>query len=403
MAENMQFLSQPMAIPTGPRGVGVRAIEYANQKFVMTMTDDTVLSVDMPIGGGMGDGGGDPATSIPLTQEVVDYVRLQLAPRDSRLAGHDSADAALTGRIDGLEATGQATSSRLDSVSQAVDGVIATHATDAEVAAAIANLSIADYLRKADAATLYATKAHNHPISDVANLQTELDKISAAIQGATGVDMSAYATDDDIAEATTPLLGKVEAANTYQPKLPAGQTSGHVLTWDGSKYTPLAAPAGDLTKAQADGYYAAKSHTHSDLQPKLSAGTANGQVLTWNGSAWVAQTSASTSQTFIDRFSMAGTLSVKNGGGRAYNLTGAARTITQLHAAVGTAPAGSAVTAAIKVNGTQVGTVSIAAGALTGTATLTASWPVDGWVTCDVTAVGSTTAGSDLVVTVKAS
>jgi hypothetical protein len=76
--------------------------------------------------------------------------------------------------------------------------------------------------------------------------------------------------------------------------------------------------------------------------------------------------------------------------------------IVGLTAAVGTAPVGSALTLDIKTGTTVKGAVSIAAGAVSAAGTLVASQDLfaqGAVVEVDVTAVGSSTAGANLVVT----
>jgi hypothetical protein len=71
-------------------------------------------------------------------------------------------------------------------------------------------------------------------------------------------------------------------------------------------------------------------------------------------------------------------------------------------AAVGTAPAGSALTLDVKTGSTVKGAVSIAAGAVSAAGTLVAAQDMIAQgdvVEVDVTAVGSSTAGANLVVT----
>ena len=75
------------------------------------------------------------------------------------------------------------------------------------------------------------------------------------------------------------------------------------------------------------------------------------------------------------------------------------RTITKVRASVNTAPVGAALAIALNINGTLITTVSIAAGTNTATATLSQAVNLNDYATIDVTSVGSTTPGSDLIVT----
>ena len=96
-------------------------------------------------------------------------------------------------------------------------------------------------------------------------------------------------------------------------------------------------------------------------------------------------------------YSVSGALTAHDGGLRFYALAGGR--IRQVHVSVGTAPAGSGLTVRINRNGSSIGTVTIAAGDHTATFTPSpAGYSAGDYFTVDITAVGSSTAGSDLVV-----
>lgn len=108
-------------------------------------------------------------------------------------------------------------------------------------------------------------------------------------------------------------------------------------------------------------------------------------------------------------FSSSGTLAVTTGQSEVYNDTGGWLTITKIRASVGTAPAGADLVLDVKKNGTSIYTTTanrptIAAG----TNTVVAVAPDDqafadgDYLTVDVVQVGSTTAGSDLTVQIRA-
>lgn len=74
-------------------------------------------------------------------------------------------------------------------------------------------------------------------------------------------------------------------------------------------------------------------------------------------------------------------------------------TITIVHVAVGTVPTGSGTTVRLNLNGTSIGTVTIAASTFTNTfvpSTTTFTVGAADYFTVDVTAIGSTTPGSYL-------
>lgn len=99
-------------------------------------------------------------------------------------------------------------------------------------------------------------------------------------------------------------------------------------------------------------------------------------------------------------YSVSGVLTVANGGLRWYALTDG--TISLVHASVGTAPTGSGVTVRVNRNTTSLGTVTIPAGAHTNTfVPASPAYTAGDYFTVDVTAIGSSTPGSDLVVQVR--
>lgn len=114
-------------------------------------------------------------------------------------------------------------------------------------------------------------------------------------------------------------------------------------------------------------------------------------------------------RTFPRQFTVTipGTLAIGIVGGRWYNKTGGAITISSLTAAVGTAPTGAALIVDVFINGSTIfpggiGRPSIpAAGFISPAATPTAvAIPADGYLTVSVAQVGSSIPGSDLILTV---
>ncbi|WP_344580485.1 hypothetical protein [Nonomuraea roseoviolacea] len=106
-------------------------------------------------------------------------------------------------------------------------------------------------------------------------------------------------------------------------------------------------------------------------------------------------------------FSITGTVAVGVGTFRLYNDSGQAWTIVAVRATVGTAPTGSALIVDVNKNGvtvfgTQANRPSIAAGSNTAKSTgMSVTTVADGeYLTVDVDSVGSTVAGSNLVVQV---
>jgi hypothetical protein len=107
-------------------------------------------------------------------------------------------------------------------------------------------------------------------------------------------------------------------------------------------------------------------------------------------------------------FSIPGGLGTSVGAARIYNDTGKDLTFGTIRATCGTAPTGSAVIVDVNLNGTTIFTTqanrpTVAAGTNTDTATADiTTWTAGGYLTVDVDQVGSTVAGSDLVVQVSA-
>lgn len=93
--------------------------------------------------------------------------------------------------------------------------------------------------------------------------------------------------------------------------------------------------------------------------------------------------------------SVPGTLSTLTGTMRWYPRFNG--TITEFHIAVGVAPTGASLTARINKNGSSVTTVSISASGFSATTSLSSSFTNTDYYTLDITAVGSTIPGGDLL------
>lgn len=105
-------------------------------------------------------------------------------------------------------------------------------------------------------------------------------------------------------------------------------------------------------------------------------------------------------------FSKTGTIAISTGTHRQYNDSGRTLTLLAARAALGTAPTGSAATFDVKKNGVTVLTspLSVAAAGNASSAVVpNVTTLADGdYLTVDVVSIGSTTAGSDLTVTIWA-
>lgn len=134
-------------------------------------------------------------------------------------------------------------------------------------------------------------------------------------------------------------------------------------------------------------------------------------ILRYNGTAWANTTLsgagiAATSHTHTGQsvIAKAGTLALETGTMRIYNQTGRTLSISKLHASVGTASGGADITLQVRYDGSgDIGSpVTVASGANTGSQTLGSafSWTDGHYLTLNITQVGSSTAGSDLVMVV---
>lgn len=77
----------------------------------------------------------------------------------------------------------------------------------------------------------------------------------------------------------------------------------------------------------------------------------------------------------------------------------AGRTIYKIRASLGTPPTGSAAVITAYVNGSSIGSISIAAGSHTSALTVSVAVQEGDYLTVSVISVGATTPGSDLTVT----
>ena len=114
-------------------------------------------------------------------------------------------------------------------------------------------------------------------------------------------------------------------------------------------------------------------------------------------------TGATGATVLFPTFTQQGTLAVKTGTIRYY--FDDSRTITKIRASVGTAPTGASLIVTVKANGATFtnSAVTVAASGFTATSSPTKSVVAGDYITVDITQVGSTVAGSDLVVTLSVS
>lgn len=105
----------------------------------------------------------------------------------------------------------------------------------------------------------------------------------------------------------------------------------------------------------------------------------------------------------LPTFCMSGVLVVRTGTGRIYNPTDRVLTITMVRSSVEIPPTGSAVVTELCIDGVSAGlTLTLPVDDHTVKRTCAISWPVDSYLSVDVTSVGSTYAGNTLTYSVTA-
>lgn len=101
----------------------------------------------------------------------------------------------------------------------------------------------------------------------------------------------------------------------------------------------------------------------------------------------------------LPTFSLQGTAYVLTGKQRYYFESGGL--ITKIRVSAGTPSTGSGLTARVNLNGTSLSTVTVPATSYTNTATLSQAVVAGDYLTIDITAVGSTTAGGDITIEIS--
>lgn len=143
-----------------------------------------------------------------------------------------------------------------------------------------------------------------------------------------------------------------------------------------------------------------KIHLHENVDEISVAGTpSTGEVLYWNGSKWV-NDSGPIEQKVI-AIVIPGTLSTGVKAPRIYYpFSSGSMKFTRIVGGVVTAPAGSSLSFTVRRNTLTVGSVSITAGNnINSTDSITQQyWTAGYYLDVNITAVGSSTAGTDLTV-----
>ena len=189
-------------------------------------------------------------------------------------------------------------------------------------------------------------------------------------------------------------LSAVEGMQAYDTTL------DKFVYYDGSNWAE-ASGGGSITVEEQDG-----TPSVSNVNKiKVTNGT-----LTDDGSGVVSIDLGGGSLARMAVFVHEGELIVGSGVTRIYNLTGANLTISKVHAALTTAPAGSSAIFDVNQNGntiftTQANRPIVLSGANIGeTSTInTPVWTNGNYLTVDIDQIGSSTAGSDLTLTIVCS
>ena len=137
----------------------------------------------------------------------------------------------------------------------------------------------------------------------------------------------------------------------------------------------------------------------ADVFTYPSSDGTDGQVLTTDGSGNMTFEDVSTGP-FTKVWEYKGTAEVATGTERSYIPRAATLNTADIFAS--TAPSGSAITVVIKKNGTSLTTITLPADSTSDLDnTINSSFVQGDYLTADITQIGSTTAGSDVVLNLK--
>lgn len=208
--------------------------------------------------------------------------------------------------------------------------------------------------------------------------------------------------------ATVLANGSVTAAKLSASGPASGQVLGYngsALSWMTTGATLLAGSGAPTAGDGNNGDIYIDTDTNMLYGPKVGGVWPAGQDLTGPAGPTGAQGLEGISP---PPFAQLGTLVTGTGMVRWYNDTGSNLSISYIRATVGTPATGGPITVDVNLSGNSIFTTfpqpSIAAGAYTKkvlpSAINTTSVPINGYLTVDITAVGTTTAGADLYVAV---
>lgn len=136
----------------------------------------------------------------------------------------------------------------------------------------------------------------------------------------------------------------------------------------------------------------------------VPAGQATGDILQWDGTKWVLTTAGQADTPIMTLGTFEGDIEALASPFRIYNRYGSNRIITEVYLSVATAPTGSAIKVDVQVDGTSIFTggseAQIAISANVGSTTTFAnnSWPAGSYLTWEIDQIGSSVPGANLVV-----
>lgn len=163
----------------------------------------------------------------------------------------------------------------------------------------------------------------------------------------------------------------------------------------------------DRSAFDVDNYPTRHASDLSSSTPKhhVPAGVTSGQTIQWDGSKWVLVTAA-VLEPIVTLGTMEGDAQVAASPFKIYNRWGMSRTITEVYLSVSNAPVGAKLIVDVKVDGTSIFLATlaeIADGATTGVTTTfyLPTWASGSYLTWEVTQIGSSTPGANLVVHIK--
>jgi hypothetical protein len=277
---------------------------------------------------------------------------------------------------------------------------------DAEVASAV-DVGASDTVSEIADGTITAASNTFVTTTFVANTDFQSFVANTNSYIATKADSSSLTPYLQVANAVTAITGLSDVDIS-------GATDGQVLTYNSGNGTITATTvsgggggSGDVANSYLTSTYVANTVFQSALantNAYIATVSATERSALANTNAYIASVDTAKLETTDVDYSMMltqqGTLAVTTGEARWYAPYNIAT--NSIKAYVETAPVGSAISIVIKKNGTSAATPSISAGATSATEITSAiTMNAGDYLTVDITAVGSTTAGANLNIVFK--